>query len=335
MAERLLDDQPVPARASDGAARRPSRRAARTRSAARRSSRARLPVVPRSASTSASVAVSSSSAASSSAASSMQVAHPAGELVPDLLPERVARVALDGAPHRLAEARRRCHSVRGDADDREPLGQQAPEGERVERRHQLALGQVARGAEDDERARRRAAGAAAAPRAADSARRSAALIRADLHGVAAELVAQRRVDLGGERLVLAGGEAGEERRRDHRHRHVLGDRLGDRPAALARVLDVALDLLELPALELEGGDGAARAATSARPSRSARCPAISCRSRSNSERLEHLEALGVGLHQAVLDPVVDHLHEVAGARGRRRARSRRPARGCGRSARAG
>ena len=30
--------------------------------------------------------------------------------------------------------------------------------------------------------------------------------------------------------------------------------------------------------------------------------------------LEHLEPLGVGLHQAVLDPVVDHLHEVAGAR---------------------
>ena len=39
--------------------------------------------------------------------------------------------------------------------------------------------------------------------------------------------------------------------RDHRHRHVLGDRLGDRPAALAGVLDVALDRVELAALVLE------------------------------------------------------------------------------------
>ena len=32
------------------------------------------------------------------------------------------------------------------------------------------------------------------------------------------------------------------------------------------------------------------------------------------KRLEHVEALRVGLHQAVLDPVVDHLHVVPGAR---------------------
>ncbi len=50
--------------------------------------------------------------------------------------------------------------------------------------------------------------------------------------------------------------------------------------------------------------------------------------------LEHLEPLGVGLHQAVLDPVVDHLHEVAGAGPARRGRSRRRARARGRSARA-
>ena len=31
-------------------------------------------------------------------------------------------------------------------------------------------------------------------------------------------------------------------------------------------------------------------------------------------RVHDLEALGVGLHQAVLDAVVDHLHVVAGAR---------------------
>ena len=39
------------------------------------------------------------------------------------------------------------------ADDREALGQQAPARERVERREDLALGEVARGAEDDHRAR--------------------------------------------------------------------------------------------------------------------------------------------------------------------------------------
>src|SRR5581483_2524084 len=45
------------------------------------------------------------------------------------------------------------------------------------------------------------------------------------HGVPAELVAQRRVHLRGERLVLPRGEAREERGRDHRDRYVLGDRL--------------------------------------------------------------------------------------------------------------
>ena len=40
--------------------------------------------------------------------------------------------------------------------------------------------------------------------------------------------------------------------------------------------------------------------------------AISWRSRSNSSAAAHdLEALGVGLHEPVLDPVVHHLDEVA------------------------
>ena len=42
-------------------------------------------------------------------------------------------------------------------------------------------------------------------------------------------------------------------------------------------------------------------------------PAICSRSRSNSRGVHELEALGVGLHQAVLDAVVNHLHEVARA----------------------
>ena len=35
--------------------------------------------------------------------------------------------------------------------------------------------------------------------------------------------------------------------------------------------------------------------------------------RKRHRRLEHVEALRVGLHQGVLDPVVDHLGEVTGA----------------------
>src|SRR5215216_1149001 len=69
--------------------------------------------------------------------------------------------------------------------------------------------------------------------------------------VAAELLAQRRVDLGCERLVLTRGEARVERGRDHRDRHVLVDRLEDRPAALAGVLDVARDVAEVVPVLLE------------------------------------------------------------------------------------
>src|SRR5690606_14468870 len=43
----------------------------------------------------------------------------------------------------------------GRADDGEAVGEEPADGEGVERRHQLALGEVAGGAEDDERARLR------------------------------------------------------------------------------------------------------------------------------------------------------------------------------------
>src|SRR5262245_655122 len=66
-----------------------------------------------------------------------------------------------------------------------------------------------------------------------------------LHGVAAELLAQRGLDLRCERLLLARGEARVERGGDHRDRHVLVDRLEDRPATLARVVDIAGDALEV------------------------------------------------------------------------------------------
>ena len=91
----------------------------------------------------------------------------------------------------------------------------------------------------------------------------------------------------------------------------LVDRVEDRPAALAGVLHVAADLLQ------------ARVLLSASTSRSSsqlrttepccQSAATLCRFGLNSERLHDLEPLGERLHHPVLDPVVDHLHEVAGA----------------------
>src|SRR5262249_23142531 len=78
-----------------------------------------------------------------------EVPHPAGQFVPHLLPARIACIVLDGVPHRVAEAVV-AHARSRAADDGEPLGEEPPVRERVERRHQLALGQVTRRAEDDE-----------------------------------------------------------------------------------------------------------------------------------------------------------------------------------------
>src|SRR4051794_7301790 len=66
-----------------------------------------------------------------------------------------------------------------------------------------------------------------------------ALVLRVLHGVAAELVAQRRGHLRGVRLVLARGEALQQGKGDHRGGHRLVDRVEHRPAALARVLHEA------------------------------------------------------------------------------------------------
>ncbi len=155
--------------------------------------------------------------------------------------ERVASVLLHGLPHPIAEALVGLLGARR-ADDREVVWQQVAVGERVERRHQLELGQIARSAEDDECAWLRLAACAAKPLEervvlGQGGRRSfralflrLRLLRVDR--VAAELdPAERRAfTLAANDLVLARGEAGEERRGDHRHRHVLRDRLGDRPA---------------------------------------------------------------------------------------------------------
>src|ERR1700682_4084550 len=60
-------------------------------------------------------------------------------------------------------------------------------------------------------------------------------------GVAPKFVSQGCLDLGAEGLLLAGGDALQERQGDDRGWHVLVDGRLHRPAALAAVLDVAAD----------------------------------------------------------------------------------------------
>src|SRR4051812_11778077 len=72
-----------------------------------------------------------------------------------------------------------------------------------------------------------------------------------LHGVAAELRAQRREHLARELAVVARVEARVERARQHGHRHVLGHPVLERPAALARVGGVRVQRGEVVALQLE------------------------------------------------------------------------------------
>jgi hypothetical protein len=80
------------------------------------------------------------------------VANSAGQSLPDVIAELVAAELLDGGFHPLSE--RVVGLLRaGYADDREMLGQQLAERERVERRKELALRQVSGGAEDHHRAR--------------------------------------------------------------------------------------------------------------------------------------------------------------------------------------
>src|SRR3954451_23259335 len=73
------------------------------------------------------------------------------ELVPGVLAERVARVLLDRRLHVLPKGVVVALRAR-DAHDCEARRQQAADGERIERRHQLLVGEVAGGAEDHERA---------------------------------------------------------------------------------------------------------------------------------------------------------------------------------------
>ncbi len=133
-----------------------------------------------------------------------------------------------------------------------------------------------------------------------------------LQRVTAELVPQGGSDLAEKLLLVTRREPREERRGDHRHRHVLGDRLMDRPAPLARVLDERRDVGELVAVLLERR---VQQLEQPRAHDGAVAPDAGELVQVDVELrvLDDLEPLGVRLHEAVLDPVVHHLREVSGA----------------------
>src|SRR5690348_593057 len=152
------------------------------------------------------------------------------------------------------------------------------------------------------------AGASAALRLIALAAPLARLVR---HGMAAKLVAQCGDDLGRERFVLARCEARQQRERDDRRGHAFVNRGLYRPAALAGVLDIAADVLEVWALlesqrrqiEQPGAHDAAMLPDA--------CDLAQVQVELGL--LENLEAFAVRLEHAVLDTVVHHLDEVAGA----------------------
>ena len=127
-----------------------------------------------------------------------------------------------------------------DADDREALGQEPADGERVERGHDLLVREVARRAEDDEHARV----GRAAEREPVGERVLGHCFRALLQ-VPAERVAHRGEDAVAPVRLAARREAVEERGREDGHRDSFLDRGHDRPAALARIADVAGVLVEV------------------------------------------------------------------------------------------
>ena len=128
----------------------------------------------------------------------------------------------------------------------------------------------------------------------------------------AELVAHRRDRLHRGAVVLARGEPGEEGRGDDVHRHRVVDRRLDRPAPLARVVRETGQLGQVLVV-LQGGDEQVEQPGAdhgpAAPGGEDLRDVVDL-----VDGLEQLPALGVGLHHGVLDAVVDHLGEVAGAR---------------------
>src|SRR5215218_4195992 len=153
--------------------------------------------------------------------------------------------------------------------------------------------------------------------------------------VAAELLAHRREDLVAEVAEAARVEALVQGGGEDRRRHALVDRRDRRPATLAGVRDAAGELLQVAGflqrrrgqVEQPGADHAAPAPDLGDLGQvevvlvvlgvveRRRLGVGLALDLAGVGVLEDVEALGVGGHDAVLDPVVDHLHEVAGAVG--------------------
>ena len=151
--------------------------------------------------------------------------------------------------------------------------------------------------------------------------------------MAAEALPHRGEDAVAEVGLAARGEPVEERGGEHRHWYALLDRGLHRPSALAGVAHVARVLVErrasraAPRGQVEQPRGDHRAAppelgdgrdvelvlVEVGVAQRRRLGVRLLRVQADVRVLEDVQALGVRLHQAVLDAVVDHLHEVARA----------------------
>src|SRR5207248_1676094 len=112
-----------------------------------------------------------------------------------------------------------------------------------------------------------------------------------LHRVAAELVPKGGQHLRAVRIVLARAEPGLEGERDDRRRDVVVDCLLHRPAALAGILDPALEVRQVLAVRLEGQRGELE---EPRPDDRAVVPEVRDRAEIDLvvARVEDLESLG-------------------------------------------
>ena len=148
--------------------------------------------------------------------------------------------------------------------------------------------------------------------------------------MAAEALSHRGEDTVAPVGLAARREAIEERRDEHRCGHALLDRRQHRPPALAGVAHAPRVLVEVGRRvqrlrrEIEqprGDDGAAAPDLCDRGdvelvlvvvglSQGRRLGVRFLRVEADVRMLEDVQPLGICLHEAVLDPVVDHLHEV-------------------------
>ena len=260
------------------------------------------------------------------------VGQPAGEALPGVLLDGDAPRVLDRPADERPQLVVGVAAARG--GDHGELGRHQTGGvEVVEAGPELARRQVAGGAEEDDQVigwdRQPARGGAvdAGRGAAISRRPSARFARRARRTACAwpqQLVAPLGLAAGGEALEQRGGQDVDGRA------HV--DRRLDRPAPLARVRHLPREVLEPRRLRQRGGGEVEQ------PRGDDRAPAPDLGDLADVDLVavgvrvaqgrglgvglglagagvgfvKQVEALGVGGHEPVLDPVVDHLHEVPG-----------------------